>query len=58
MDAYKTLEVHADVQWIGVLDPDLVTFDVVMETKYGTTYNAYFINAEKKTVVDTVKERF
>jgi len=58
MDAYKTLEVSPDVQWIGVLDPDLVTFDVVMETKYGTTYNSYFINATKKVVVDTVKEKF
>lgn len=47
-----------DVSWIGVLDHDIVTFDVVMETKYGTTYNSYFINAEKKTVVETVKEKF
>lgn len=52
------LEVTRDVQWIGMLDKDLVTFDVVMETKYGTTYNSYFINAEKKAVVETVKERF
>ena len=29
-----------------------------METKYGTTYNSYFINAEKKAVIDTVKETF
>ena len=29
-----------------------------METKYGTTYNSYFINAEKKAVIDTVKEGF
>lgn len=54
----KILDVTKDVKWIGALDPDLVTFDVVMETKYGTTYNSYFINAEKKTIVETVKERF
>lgn len=46
------------MSWIGVLDPDLVTFDVVMETKYGTTYNSYFINAKKKTLIETVKEPF
>ncbi|HNY02742.1 MAG TPA: FprA family A-type flavoprotein [Bacteroidales bacterium] len=46
------------VSWIGVLDRDIITFDVVMETKYGTTYNSYFINARKKTVVETVKEPF
>ncbi|MFP4470636.1 MAG: FprA family A-type flavoprotein [Bacteroidales bacterium] len=54
----KTLDVTTDVKWIGVLDPDLVTFDVVMETKYGTTYNSYFINADKKAIVETTKEKF
>lgn len=54
----KVLKITEDVSWIGVLDRDIVTFDVVMETQYGTTYNAYFIDAEKKTVVETVKEKF
>lgn len=54
----KILKINEDVSWIGVLDHDIVTFDVVMETKYGTTYNSYFINAAKKTVIDTVKEQF
>lgn len=54
----QVLEVTKDVKWVGVADPDLVTFDVVMETKYGTTYNSYFIDAEKKAVVETTKENF
>lgn len=54
----KVLKVCDDVKWIGVLDKDIVTFDVVMETKYGTTYNSYFINAEKKAIVETTKEKF
>ncbi|MCX7985813.1 MAG: FprA family A-type flavoprotein [Bacteroidales bacterium] len=54
----QILDVTQDVKWIGVLDPDLVTFDIVMETKFGTTYNAYYINAEKKAIVETVKEGF
>ncbi len=54
----KVFEVKHDVSWIGALDHDLVSFDIVMETKYGTTYNSYFINAEKKTLVETVKEQF
>ena len=58
MDQTKILPVSEDVSWIGVLDKELVTFDIVMETKYGTSYNSYFINAGKKTVVDTVKEKF
>ena len=58
MKDIKILNVSKDVKWIGVLDYDIVTFDVVMETKYGTTYNSYFINAEKKTIVETAKEKF
>ena len=54
----KVLEITPDVHWIGVLDYDIVTFDVVMETEYGTTYNSYFINAEKKAIVETTKEKF
>jgi len=54
----KVLKVSPDVSWIGVLDRDIMTFDVVMETKHGTTYNSYFINADRKTVVETVKEKF
>ncbi|TLU87374.1 MAG: FprA family A-type flavoprotein [Chlorobium sp.] len=54
----KVLPVTSDVTWIGVLDPGLITFDIVMETKYGTTYNSYFINADKKTIIETTKEKF
>ena len=52
------LPISGDVTWIGVLDPGLITFDIVMETKFGTTYNSYFINAEKKTIIETTKEKF
>ncbi len=58
MKENKILTVSPSVKWIGALDYDIVTFDIVMETKYGTTYNSYFIDADKKTIVDTVKEKF
>jgi len=58
MNNQKILQVSEDVKWIGVLDHDIITFDIVMETKYGTTYNSYFVNAEKKTVIETVKEKY
>ena len=54
----QIIDISQDVKWIGVLDYDIVTFDVVMETVYGTTYNSYFIGAEKKTIVETTKARF
>jgi len=29
-----------------------------MTTEYGTTYNSYFINADKKTLIEVAKEKF
>jgi flavorubredoxin len=54
----RVIDVTRDVKWIGVMDYDIVTFDIVMKTDYGTTYNSYFINAEKKTIIEASKERF
>ena len=54
----KIFEIKPEVFWIGVLDHDIVTFDIVMETKFGTTYNSYFINAKKKVLIETVKKEF
>ena len=54
----KILELTPDVKWIGVLDRDIRVFDIVMHTEFGTTYNSYFINAKKKTVIELAKEKF
>ncbi len=54
----EVLKITDDVHWIGILDYDIVTFDVVMETVYGTTYNSYFIQADKKAIVETSKLKF
>jgi len=51
----KVIAITADVKWVGVLDYDIKTFDIVMHTEYGTTYNSYFINAEKKTIIEVAK---
>ncbi len=58
MDNSKIIKIKNDIFWAGILDPDLKTFDIVLETQYGTTYNSYFIDAEKKAVIDTAKEKF
>jgi len=58
MDNSRILDINSDIRWIGILDDSIVTFDIVMETKHGTTYNSYFINADKKAVVETAKESF
>ncbi len=54
----KVIDITRDVKWIGVLDYDIRTFDIVMTTEYGTTYNSFFINAEKKAIIEIAKEKF
>jgi NADH oxidase (H2O-forming) len=54
----KMIDITDDVKWIGILDYDIRTFDIVMHTDFGTTYNSYFINAEKKAIVEVAKEKF
>jgi flavorubredoxin len=54
----RLFDVTGNVKWIGVLDYDIRTFDIVMTTEYGTTYNSYFINAGKKVLVEVAKEKF
>ena len=58
MKDINPLKISDSVYWAGILDEDLVTFDIVMETRYGTTYNSYFIDADKKALIDTVKLNF
>ncbi len=54
----KLIKITDDVTWMGVLDYDIKTFDIVMHTDYGTTYNSFFINAERKAIVEVAKEKF
>lgn len=58
MSNNQTLQITPDVHWVGILDYDIVSFDIVMETKFGTTYNSYLIDAGKKALIETSKEKF
>jgi NADH oxidase (H2O-forming) len=44
------------VQWIGAFDPAMRSFDIILKTPNGTTYNAYAVRgSEGVAVIDTVK---
>ena len=44
------------VHWIGAFDPKMRTFDVILKTPNGTTYNSYLVRgSEGVAVIDTVK---
>ncbi len=55
----QSVEIKSDVYWVGVQDPDLKVFDIIMTTEYGTSYNAYLIRGREKTVlIEAVKANF
>lgn len=62
LDVSRTREAVAlseRVHWIGALDPTLRTFDIILKTANGTSYNSYLIRgSEGVAVIDTVKEQF
>lgn len=47
-----------NIYWIGVNNPELRVFDIIMETKKGTTYNSYLIDDEKVAIIDCVKDGY
>lgn len=55
----KPCVISNDLFWIGALDKNLRRFDIVMETEFGTTYNAYLLKGSSAiAVIETVKDCF
>ena len=55
----KAVALSDRVHWIGALDPTLRSFDIILKTANGTSYNAYVVRgSEGVAVIDTVKEGF
>lgn len=56
---FKALEIKNNIYWVGTLDKDIRTFDVIMYTDYGTTYNSYIVKGNEKTaVIEAAKDKF
>ena len=54
-----TLTIDENFYWIGALDPSLRTFDIVMTTEFGTTYNAYLLKTPQGCILfETVKDKY
>lgn len=51
----ETFAIKEGVYWVGAKDPNLRVFDIIMNTRWGTTYNSYLILDEKKVLIDGVK---
>lgn len=59
MNHKKPVEIVENIYFIGAFDPDIRTFDIIMKTANGSSYNAYLIKtSEGVIIVDTVKLEF
>ena len=55
----NTFKITEDLFWVGALDPNLKIFDIIMETKFGTSYNSYLLRgSEGIALFETVIEKF
>ena len=55
----NTFKITENLFWVGALDPNLRIFDIIMETKFGTSYNSYVLKgSEGIALFETVKEKF
>lgn len=52
------LKLKEGITSVGVLNPNMRIFDIIMKTDYGTSYNAYVVKGEKTALIDTVHARF
>jgi len=55
----NAIQIKRNIYYIGVSDKDIRTFDIIMKTANGTTYNSYLVKTSQGVVIlDTVKEEF
>ncbi len=55
----EAVKIRNNLYYIGVSDPNIRTFDIIMKTANGSTYNAYALKTSEGVVIfDTVKEEF
>lgn len=49
-----TIQLAEHLYSVGVLNPGLRIFDIIMPAPYGTSYNAYLLTGEKNVLIETV----
>ena len=53
------MKIADNVYYVGVSNPTLRVFDIIMCTEYGTTYNSYLVNgADKTALIDGAHKGF
>lgn len=50
--------IEGNVYYVGMHNPGMRTFDIIMYTGFGTTYNSYLIMEEKNVLIETVHNTY
>ncbi|MCX8084773.1 MAG: FprA family A-type flavoprotein [Calditerrivibrio sp.] len=45
------IKIKDNIYWVGVYDPNLEIFDIVIPTEHGTTYNSYLVIGNQKSAL-------
>lgn len=54
-----TEKIKDGIYSVGVQNPSLRVFDIIMKTEFGTTYNAYLVKGSEKTaLIETAHNKF
>lgn len=54
-----TLKLTERIYSVGVLNPAMRVFDIIMKTEYGTSYNAYYVEGDnKRALIENVHGSF
>ena len=55
---YMTYKIADNVWFVGVKNPSLRVFDIIMRAEYGTSYNAYLVKGEKTALIECAHETY
>lgn len=47
----NVIKITDDIFSVGMLNPNLRIFDIIMKTEYGTSYNSYIVKGSEKTAL-------
>jgi flavorubredoxin len=52
------MQLSEHVSFIGVQNPTMRIFDVILRTEYGTSYNSYLVKGKEYAIIETVHENY
>lgn len=52
------MKLSSHVTYVGMQNPAMRVFDIIMKTEYGTSYNSFLVKGEKTALIETAHRRF